>query len=136
MKVALTTLAFLGCRDRAFRELDLLCTVEGGEPMELAGRPATQEMASSHLLDFNYYATISHGYFESEPDTDADYLAVSIRYPSGTGPHMSMSKMFSLEDLPEDILSRRSTEIVTMTNDAIIFDLGTITVTSPKPWRR
>lgn len=104
--------------------------------MELAGRAATQKMASSEALDFSYYATISHGYFESEPDTDPDYLALSIRYPNATGPYMSMMKMFALEDLPEDILKRGSEDIVTMTNDSIVFDLETITVTSPKPWKR
>jgi hypothetical protein len=47
-----------------------------------------------------------------------------------------MMKAFALKDLPPDILERRGDQIVSQTDDSILFDLETVTVTAELPWKQ
>lgn len=125
-----------GCREGSPRALGLPHSVEGAEPIAFRDGRHHRKLVSSVDLHLSYTATVSHGYFTSEPDEDIDFLEVAIEYPTSHGAGVCMKQSFKLDDLPADILDRDAGEIVSTTNDSIVFDLGTVTVRADKPWGR
>ena len=63
-------------------------------------------------------------------------MDIAIQYPSANATYVSMMKAFALKDLPPDILGRRGDQIVSQTDDSILFDLETVTVTAELPWKQ
>jgi hypothetical protein len=124
------------CGPKPFKELDLPNTIIGAEAIPFDSRASMREVMSSLDLRYGYKATIAHGYFKSEPDKEIDFVEVSIVYPAGEETYVCLMKAFALEDLPPDIISKQAHQIVSMTDDAVLFDLETVTVTADLPWRR
>ena len=125
-----------GCREESPRALGLPHSVEGAEPIYFRDGRHHRKLVSSVDLPLTYTATVSHGYFTSEPDEDVDFLEVAIEHPTLRGTGVCMKQAFKLDDLPADVLDRAAGEIVSMTSDSIVFDLGTVIVRADKPWRR
>lgn len=139
MRTAIQMLAVMlllaGCRPEPFEELRLPHTITGAEPLDFTKRGTTRSVISSTELGHGYNATVSHGLFTSDADKDLDFVEIMIEYPSENAIYVSMRKAFALKDLPPDILERRGDQIVSQTDDSIIFDLGSVTVTAELPWK-
>lgn len=140
MKIAIALIGSIfiatSCGPEPFRELDLPNTITGAEETPFGSQPSMREVVSSFDLRYGYNATIAHGYFKSEPDEEIDFVEVAIQYPAGDRTYVSLMKAFALEDLPPNILSKQAHQIVSLTEEAVIFDLETVTVTAELPWKR
>ena len=125
-----------GCRTKPPTELDLPNTIVGAEAIEFGGRSSTRRVMSSLDLENGFTATVSHGYFTAESNEDIDFIEVMIEDPKSTKDEIFVRfrKAFALEDLPPDILPQTADEIVSITEDSIVFNLGSVTVRADKPW--
>lgn len=128
------TFALCACRPSPPKELDLANKIVGAKEIPFGSRPSTRTVVSTLDLREGFIATVAHGYFTSDPDTEIDFVEISIAYPSSGGSYACLIKAFALDDLPQDILSRSAGQIVSITQDHIVFDLETTTITADKPW--
>jgi hypothetical protein len=129
---------FGGCRSKPPTELDLPNTIVGAEAIHFRGRSSTRRVLSSLDLENGYKATVSHGYFTAESNEDIDFVEVMIEDPKSTTDEIfvRLRKAFALENLPPHILTQTAEEIVSITEDSIVFNLGSVTVRADKPQNR
>ena len=125
-----------GCRHRSkgpFLKGELPSSVQGAPEVDFAGKTTTRTVTSRTPIYSGYEATVAHGYFTSDPDKDLDFLEVAIERRYEGGSNVFLMKAFSLKDLPPDILDREAKEIVFISDGRVVFDLGTVKVTSRAP---
>ena len=140
MKTSLLLITFIlgivGCRERLPKELSLANSIVGAAPIKFTNQLPMRTLMSSVDLGSGFTATISHGYFTTDQDKDLDFLEVAIEHPISNGFHVSLMEAFALEDLPPDILKKSADQIVSQNNNSVIFDLGTVKVTTNQPKKR
>lgn len=121
----------LSCESKR-ESFEINVSVTGANEIKCNFKNTVREIVSELEIGNGYRATISKGWYKDMPN-EIKFIEISIQYRVHNGDLVALRKAFSVEDLPENILDIPIRDIVTVTNDNVIFSMGKIKVVSEYP---
>lgn len=107
--------------------------IKGANEFEPKGKGTIREVYAEVDVGDGYTATAAKGWFKDSASEDIKFVEFAIIYKINNGSLVAFRKAIAINDLPDDVLNLPINEIVSVTDDEIIFEIGAVKITSERP---